>query len=51
MVVKSTSRLDPDIKVASPSSGCQRGALSEDSREIVELLARFANWEEQAERA
>jgi hypothetical protein len=44
-------RLDSDVMAGSPSSGCERSIVSDDSREIVELLARFANQEEQAERA
>ena len=51
MIINSTSRLDPDIKVGSPSSARQTSVLGDDSREIVELLARFANQEEQAESA
>jgi hypothetical protein len=49
MTINSASRLDPDIKAGSPSSSHQRTVLGDDSRQIVELLARFANQEEQAE--
>jgi hypothetical protein len=45
------SRLDPEIKAWSPSSGLHETVLGDHSREIVELLARFANQEDLAERA
>jgi hypothetical protein len=50
-ILPQPSNLDPEIEAWSPSSVLQGRGLGDHSREIVELLARFANQEEQAERA
>jgi hypothetical protein len=50
-ILPQPNNLDPEVEAWSPSSGLQGSVLGDHSREIVELLARFANQEEQTQRA
>jgi hypothetical protein len=49
--VSPSSPPDADTKAGSPSLARQSSILADHSSEIVELLARFANQENRAERA
>jgi hypothetical protein len=45
------SRLDGDIRAGTSPLGREESVLGDHSREILELLALFANQEDRAERA